>query len=56
MSDVMPSELEERIRHYERPENDPGPLTSADWRVLVATGVLLPAVCLILGWFVGWPA
>jgi hypothetical protein len=24
--------------------------------VLVATGVLLPLVCLLLGWFVGWPS
>ena len=56
MDEPMPMELEERIRYYERPENDPGPLTSVDWRILVATGILLPLVCLLLGWFVGWPS
>ncbi|HEX5771016.1 MAG TPA: hypothetical protein VFY11_08635 [Nocardioidaceae bacterium] len=56
MDDSMPVELEERISYYERAENDPGPLTSPDWMVLVATGILLPAVCLIIGWFVGWPS
>lgn len=52
----MPLELEQRISHYERAENDPGPLTSGDWRVMVLTGILLPALCLLLGWFVGWPS
>ena len=56
MDDSMPVELDNRISHYEHPDNDPGPLTAADWRVLLATGVLLPAVCLILGWIVGWPS
>jgi hypothetical protein len=56
MDDTMPAELEERIRHYERPENDPGPLTSAEWMVLVLTGVIFPVVCLVLGWLVGWPS
>ena len=56
MNEPMPAELEERIAHYERPENDPGPLSSADWTVLVAAGILFPLVCLVLGWFVGWPS
>jgi hypothetical protein len=56
MDESMPVELEHRISHYEQPGNDPGPLTAADWRVLVATGILLPLVCLVLGWFVGWPS
>ncbi len=54
MDHSMPTGLEERIRYYEQPENDPGPLDSGDWLVLVATGIALPVVCLILGWLVGW--
>lgn len=54
MDDTMAVELEERIRHYETPGNDPGPLTSAEWMVLVLTGIVLPIVCLVLGWLVGW--
>ena len=49
----IPAELEERISHYERPGNDPGRLTSAEWRILILTGVVLPVVCLVLGWFIG---
>lgn len=56
MDEPMPMELEERIRFYEQPENDPGPLTVADWRVLAAAGILLPLLCLVVGWFVGWPS
>jgi len=56
MDDNLPAQLEERITHYERPDNDPGPLTEADWAVLVATGILLPILCLVLGWFLGWPS
>jgi hypothetical protein len=56
MDHKIPAELEARIAYYERPENDPGPLAEADWAVLVATGVLLPIVCLVLGWLVGWPS
>lgn len=56
MNESLPPQLEERVRHYERPGNDPGPLTHADWMVLAATGVLLPAVCLVIGWLLGWPA
>jgi hypothetical protein len=54
MDDTMAVELEERIRYYETPENDPGPLTSAEWLILVLTGIVLPIVCLVLGWLVGW--
>ena len=54
MESTFPAELEERISHYERPGNDPGALTSAEWTILILTGVVLPAVCLILGWLVGW--
>lgn len=56
MDDTMPVELEERIRHYESPGNDPGPLTSAEWTILALTGIALPVVCLVLGWLVGWTA
>ena len=54
MDETMPAELEERIRYYERPGNDPGALTSAEWTILVLAGVVLPIVCLVLGWLVGW--
>jgi hypothetical protein len=56
MNDNFPAQLEERIRHYEQPGNDPGPLSQADWTILVLTGIALPALCLVFGWFVGWPA
>jgi hypothetical protein len=56
MDESMPAELEQRISYYEQPENDPGPLTAGEWQVLVATGILLPLLCLILGWLVGWPS
>lgn len=56
MDKPLPAELEERIRFYELPENDPGPLVTADWTILAATGVVLPIVCLVLGWLVGWPS
>jgi hypothetical protein len=51
---TLPAELEERVAFYEDPANDPGGFTSNDWALLVATGIALPVVCLILGWFVGW--
>jgi hypothetical protein len=50
----IPAELEERIRHYEEPGNDPGALGSAEWMILVLTGIVLPIACLVLGWFIGW--
>lgn len=56
MAESIPRELEERIAFYEDPRNDPGPLRGPDWTVLIATGIVLPLVCIILGWFVGWPA
>lgn len=56
MNETISPQLEERIRHYEQPGNDPGPLTRSDWTVVVLTGVVLPIVCLVLGWLVGWPA
>ncbi|HUW16096.1 MAG TPA: hypothetical protein VMW94_03375 [Actinomycetes bacterium] len=51
---TLPAELEKRVAFYEDPANDPGGFTSNDWTLLVATGILLPLVCLVLGWFVGW--
>jgi hypothetical protein len=48
-----PGSLESRLRHYEDPDNDPGALTWTSWRVLLLTGVLLPAACLVLGWLLG---
>lgn len=53
---ALPAELEERVRFYEDPANDPGGFTRSDWTLLVGTGVVLPAICLLLGWVVGWPA
>jgi hypothetical protein len=53
---ALPTDLEERIRFYEDPANDPGGFTPSDWRLLVGAGVLLPIVCIILAWTVGWPA
>lgn len=54
MDHTIPAELEERISHYERPGNDPGNLASGDWTILVLAGVVLPVVCLVMGWLVGW--
>ncbi len=54
--DALPADLDGRIRHYEDPANDPGPLGRQEWAILVATGVALPVVCLVLGWLVGWPS
>jgi hypothetical protein len=56
MDETVPAQLEERIRYYEQPGNDPGSFSRADWMVLVLTGVVLPVVCLTTGWFVGWPS
>lgn len=53
---ALPEELEERIRIYEDPSNDPGGFKRADWAVLVGTGVVLPLACIIIGWNAGWPA
>jgi len=46
--------LEDRIRHYETPEQDPGGFLPLDWFLLILTGILFPVACLILGWLVGW--
>ena len=56
MDETLPAQLEERIRYYEQPGNDPGALSPGDWMVLALTGVVLPAVCLVLGWLLGWSA
>lgn len=53
---ALPADLEERIRFYEDPANDPGGFTSNDWTLLVGAGVALPVVCIILAWVVGWPS
>jgi hypothetical protein len=52
----LPAELEERIRYYENPANDPGGFKRKDWVVVLGTGVLLPIVALLIGWNVGWSA
>jgi hypothetical protein len=54
MDDTLAAELEARIRYYETPGNDPGPLASTEWMILGLTGIVLPIVCLVLGWLVGW--
>jgi hypothetical protein len=57
MSEVnFPAELEERIRYYENPANDPGEFNGKDWAVVIGTGVILPFVALIIGWNIGWSA
>jgi hypothetical protein len=57
MSEVnFPAELEERIRYYENPANDPGGFNGKDWAVVIGTGVILPVIALIIGWNVGWSA
>jgi hypothetical protein len=53
---AMPAELEARVRFYEEPGNDPGGFTQSDWTLLIGAGVVLPIVCIILAWTVGWPA
>lgn len=55
MEPSLPAALEERIKHYED-GHDPGPFSGSDWTWAIATGVLLPVVCLVIGWLVGWPS
>lgn len=52
----LPAELEERIRYYEDPNNDPGDFTSKDWAVVIGSGIVLPLVCILIGWNFGWPS
>ncbi len=52
----LPAELEERIRYYEDPSNDPGGFTSKDWAVVIGSGIVLPLVCILIGWNFGWPS
>jgi hypothetical protein len=54
MGDAGQSTLEERIRHYEQAVSDVDAISVADWVVLGLTGILLPLVCLMLGWLLGW--
>jgi hypothetical protein len=49
----MPS-LQHRISHYEALGDGPGGLGATDWLVLVVTGILFPALCLVAGWLIGW--
>ena len=50
----LPADLEERIKYYEDPVNDPGGFNGKDWGVVIGAGVLLPLVAIIIGWNVGW--
>jgi hypothetical protein len=52
----LPAELEERIKYYEDPANDPGGFTKNDWTVVIGAGILLPLVAICIGWNVGWPS
>jgi len=52
----LPAELEERIKYYEDPANDPGGFTKNDWTVVIGAGILLPLVAILIGWNVGWPS
>jgi hypothetical protein len=56
MADLHPpqSRLEQRIRHYELLEDRDDPLRMADWLALGLTGIAFPALCLVVGWLVGW--
>lgn len=49
-----PAPLEHRIGHYEALEDGGGRLTARDWVALALTGICFPALCLVLGWLVGW--
>ena len=52
----LPPELEERIRYYENPANDPGGFTAKDWAVVLGSGVVLPLIAIYIGWNFGWPS
>lgn len=52
----LPAELEERIRYYEDPNNDPGGFAAKDWAVVIGSGIVLPLVCILIGWNFGWPS
>jgi hypothetical protein len=46
--------LQHRISHYEALGDGRGGLGATDWLVLVVTGILLPGLCLLAGWLIGW--
>jgi hypothetical protein len=46
--------LEHRISHYEALEGGSSRLSAGDWLALALTGICFPALCLVLGWLVGW--
>jgi hypothetical protein len=52
----LPAELEERIKIYEDPANDPGGFSRTAWMVVLGSGVLFPAVAILIGWNFGWPS
>ena len=52
----LPTELEERIKIYEDPANDPGGFSSTAWVVVLGSGVLFPAIAILIGWNFGWPS
>jgi len=50
----LPDEIERRVALYEDPANDPGGFKPTDWAVILGAGVVLPIVCIFIGWNVGW--
>lgn len=55
MADLtLPAELEERIKIYEDPNNDPGGFSRTDWMVIFGSGVLFPVIAILIGLNFGW--
>ncbi len=52
----LPAELEERIKIYEDPANDSGGFKRNDWIVILGSGVLFPAIAILIGQNFGWPS
>lgn len=52
----LPADLEERIKIYEDPINDPGGFKRNDWMVILGSGVLFPVIAILIGWNFGWPS
>jgi len=51
MNETLDPELERRIAAMERGEDQGAGFTARDWAWLLLTGVALPVVLLLWGWF-----
>jgi hypothetical protein len=47
----FPAELESRLQHLEKPENQGSGFSTTDWLYLWGLGLGVPALLLIWGWF-----